>query len=191
MTAVPPAVPPWLVLLNGLPGSGKSTLARRWAAAHPPAVVVDVDVVRAGLEHPDPADVAPGQLAREVAGERARGLLLAGRDVLVPQFLARTPFLETLAALAAGTGARFVEVCLDVDLPVAAARIAARAVRAERPEHVLAAELLARAGGPQALLDKHSRMLDLVRSRPGTHVVRTVDGDPDAGYRVLLAVLAR
>lgn len=191
MTSAQPAVPPRLVLLNGLPGSGKSTLAGRWAAEHPPAVVVDVDVVRARLDHADPADVTAGLLAREVAVEQARGLLLAGRDVLVPQFLARTPFVETLAALASATGARFVEVCLDVDLHVAAARLAVRSRRAERPEHALAAELLARAGGPQALTDKHSRMRDLVRSRPGTHVVRTVDGDPDAGYRALLALLAR
>jgi adenylate kinase family enzyme len=37
-----------LILLNGPPGSGKSTLARRYAETHPPALALDVDVVRAG-----------------------------------------------------------------------------------------------------------------------------------------------
>jgi predicted kinase len=191
VTAPEPAATPRLVLLNGLPGSGKSTLARRWADAHPPAAVVDVDVVRAGLGHPDPADVAAGLLAREVAVEQALALLLTGRDVLVPQFLGRMPFVETLAGLAVGAGARFVEVCLDAGPQVVGARLAVRAAAAERPEHVLAAELLQRAGGPQSLHDKHSRMLDVVRARPRTRVVRTVDGDPGAAYEQLVTLLAR
>lgn len=190
MTTPEPAAPPRLVLLNGLPGSGKSTLARRWAEAHPPAAVVDVDVVRAGLGHPDPTDVGAGLLAREVAVEQARALLLAGRDVLVPQFLGRMPFVDTLVGLAAATGAGFVELCLDTGPEVVAARLAVRAAAAERPEHLLAAELLRRLGGPQSLQDKHSRMLAVVRRRPRTHLVRTVDGAPDAAYRRLVEVLA-
>ena len=69
--------PPRLVLVNGLPGSGKSTLARRWSAGHPPAVVVDVDAVRAGLDHPDPLSDDAGLQARDVALDLARGHLLA------------------------------------------------------------------------------------------------------------------
>lgn len=171
-----------LVLLNGLPGSGKSTLAARYAAVHPGAAVVDVDAVRAGLDHPDPLSDDAGLAAREMALQLARDHLLRGDDVLVPQLLARPPFLEALERLAAQLGARFVEVLLVADPDDVARRLTERAARAERPEHRLTTDLLAQ-GDPLAVVGR--QLDDLVRSRPGTLVVRSVDGEPAAAVTAL------
>ena len=154
---------PRLLLLNGPPGSGKSTLARRYAAEHPRTAVVDVDAVRAGLDHPDPLSDDAGLAARAVALDLARAHLLRGDDVLVLQLLVRPAFVEALE------------------------RLAARATSAERPEHELAAGLLAARGGPASLARCLQQLAELVVLRPGTHVVRATD-DP---YRAVVALLAR
>jgi len=87
---------PRLLLINGLPGSGKSTLAARYVADRALALCLDVDVVRGLLgdwqEHPHDA----GLLARRLALAMARVALREGRDVVVPQFLARPQFLGEL-----------------------------------------------------------------------------------------------
>ena len=178
---------PRLLLLNGPPGSGKSTLARRYAAEHPRTSVVDVDAVRAGLDHPDPLSDDAGLAARAVALDLARAHLLRGDDVLVPQLLVRTPFVEALERLADEVGARFVEVLLEADPADLGPRLAARATSAERPEHELAAGLLAARGGPASLARCLQQLAELVVLRPGTHVVRATD-DP---YRAVVALLAR
>ncbi len=61
----------------------------------------------------DPA--AAGELARRIGIEMARVALGAGRDVIVPQVLARPAFVEQLAALAASCGVAFVELALLID----------------------------------------------------------------------------
>ena len=175
------------MLLNGLPGSGKSTLARRYAAEHPPATVVDVDTVRAGLDHPDLLSDDAGLQAREVALELPREHLLAGHDVLVPQFLGRSVFVEALERLAASVGAGFVEVILAADPAELVQRLVARTT--DRPEHALAAGLLARAGGTCSLGAARQQLEQMVATRPGTHVVPST-GSPDEALQALDRLLA-
>ena len=101
-----------LLLLNGPPGVGKSTMAARYVDSHPFALNLDIDVLRGQLGgwRSDPSRA--GVLVRGLALAAARVHLLAGHDVVVPQFLGRTEFIEELEALAAEVGIRFVEVIL-------------------------------------------------------------------------------
>src|SRR5699024_3555808 len=60
--------------------------------------------------------------------------LADGHDVLLGQYLARTPFIEQLAQLAADHGARFVEVVLILDEQTLAQRLQRRRESPDRPE---------------------------------------------------------
>ena len=138
---------PRLLLINGLPGSGKSTLAARYVADRPLALCLDVDVVRGLLGAWSDRPHEAGLLARRLALAMARLALGEGRDVVVPQFLARPAFIGELEALAGELGAEFVEVVLVEAPDVAAARLAQRAAgpmtAVQRDAHML----LDRAGG--------------------------------------------
>jgi predicted kinase len=185
---VEPGRAPVLVLLNGAPASGKSTLAGRWADAAPGRVVVDVDVVRAmiGGWRDDPT--ASGLLARRMALAAIGEALDAGRDVIVPQFLAAPEFWDALAGAADAAGAGFLAVVLEADARDLAERFAARSAAGERTEHADAAWLQAAAG--EDVADQQSRVLALAATRPGTVRIRTRAGDVDAALAELAAAVA-
>ncbi|MDQ2883547.1 MAG: ATP-binding protein [Actinomycetota bacterium] len=178
-----------LVLINGAPGSGKSTLARMYAEAHPLTLALDIDVVRAmlgrWLDHPTDA----GLIARAMAVEMARVQLMAGRDVVVPQFLGRVEFIVELEKLCQQVGADFVELALLSNPQDLTRRFVHRSRHPETPAHRDAAVLMERSGGVQELPAMNSRMLEVVASRPGTRTVMTVSGEPDRAYRDLLALI--
>lgn len=121
-----PAGSTTLLLLNGLPASGKSTLAAAWCDRRPLSLRLDVDVVRGLLGDwlSDPG--AAGLAARRLALAMATSQLSAGMDVCVPQFLARPEFGVALAGVAESTGARFVEVVLELDPAALTQRFADR-----------------------------------------------------------------
>lgn len=180
---------PRLLLINGLPGSGKSTLARRYVAERPLALCLDVDVVRgllgAWLDTPTDA----GLLARRVALAMAGVVLGEGRDVVVPQFLARPEFVGQLRGLADQCGAAFVEVVLVDGPEEVRARLAARAAApmdaVQRDAHVL----LERDGGVDAVRALHAQLHADVATRPDARHVAPVAGDVEQTYRRLLACL--
>lgn len=180
---------PRLILLNGPPAAGKSTLARRYTADHPLALCLDVDVVRSllggWLERPD----AAGTAARALALVMAREHLLAGHDVVVPQFLARPRLPEQLESLGHQVGADFVEVVLDVDPHVMLERFTQRTAENRRGEHRDAADLLERSGGLAALAQMRAEMLALITDRPRARCLTSHSGDVEETYRDLLAVI--
>jgi len=179
-------VPPRLLLINGLPGSGKSTLAVRYVADRPLALCLDVDVVRgllgAWTDHSHDA----GLLARRLALAMAQVVLDEGRDVVVPQFLARPRFIGELEALAAEVGAEFAEVVLVEEPDAAAARLAERAAGpltlTQRDAHAM----LDRAGGLDVVPELHRRLHDMLAGRPDARRVEPVPGDVERTYRSLL-----
>ena len=101
---------PRLIHLNGPPGIGKSTIARRYADEHPGTLDCDIDVLRALIggwrERPDESAAS----IRTAALALITSYLGGGRDVIVPQLVARPDQLERFEAAAEGTGAEFVEV---------------------------------------------------------------------------------
>ena len=177
---------PRLLLINGLPGSGKSTLAARYVADHPLALCLDVDVVRgllgAWTDRPHDAGLLTRRLALAMAGV----VLGEGRDVAVPQFLARPQFIGELEALAGTVGAVFVEVVLVEDPDVAVARLAQRAAGpmtiVQRDAHAM----LDRAGGLGTVPEMHRRLHEVLAGRPHARRVEPVPGDVEQTYRRLL-----
>jgi predicted kinase len=178
---------PRLIMLNGSPAMGKSTLALRFVADHPLALCLDVDRVRGLLGRWDEHASEAGRLARTMALAMATVHLLAGRDVIVPQLLGRTDFLERLEQTAVDTGSAFYEVVLSDTLPNALARFAARADDPALREHHRLAEHLA--GGVAGVTAMYERVHDVARTRPRTRVLTTAAGDVEGAYRQLLAAL--
>src|SRR5699024_7304091 len=106
---------PTLMLLNGAPGSGKSTLAVLLAAERPLALALDIDTIKHSLGRWGQGLQAAGLRARRLAVVMIRRHLADGHDVVIGQYLARTPFLGELEQLAADCGARFLEAALVLD----------------------------------------------------------------------------
>lgn len=178
-----------LVLLNGAPASGKSTLARRYAAAHPLALALDIDVVRGMLGDWLNRPIDAGLLARAMALRMVRAHLGSGHDVVVPQFLGRTEFAIELEQVAAEVGVEFVEVVLLSSAQDVVERFSERSMRPGAQEHRDATALQDRCGGLAELPVLYQRLLDVVAARPRTRIVRTVVGEVESAYRDLLAAL--
>jgi predicted kinase len=180
---------PRLILINGLPGSGKSTLGRRYLDDHRLTLALDIDVIRSMLGRSLEEPKVSGLAARRLALAMAQTHLQAGHDVLVGQFLGQLEFVEVLDQLAAAIGAPFVEVVLATTVDQSAERFLRRSEDDRRPEHGDAAILLDRAGGRRALTEMHSRLEEVVRSRPNTRTVEVVDGDLEETYLGLLRAI--
>ncbi|MFJ8910564.1 AAA family ATPase [Amycolatopsis sp. NPDC102389] len=174
---------PRLIVLNGPPACGKSTLARRYAEDHPLTLNLDIDRIRGLLgawrDHPARA----GTLARDLAVSAARTHLLAGHDVIVPQFLGRPDLLERLETLAGDTAAEFHEIVLLDTKDNVLRRFAERTRAAVEPEHVEAHEML---GGPERLAAMYDRLVALIATRPKAVVVHTSAGRIQQAYQGLL-----
>lgn len=177
---------PRVVLINGAPGSGKSTLARRYADDHPLSLVLDIDHVRAMLGRWKQTPIDAGVLARRMAVEMARVHLLAGHDVVVPQFLGRIEFVQTLQELCDHVGVPFVEVALVNTAEESIERFIRRSAFSPHPEHRDADELVRDAGGVDELRAMYDRLLAVLSSRPATVIIRTEDGHVDQAYADLL-----
>lgn len=179
-----------LVLINGAPGTGKSTLAQRYVDRHPLTLNLDIDWVRALLGDWRGDETGAGLLARALSLAMARTHLSSGHDVLVPQYLGRLGFICELEGLAGEVGARFHEIVLLDTAVNSVRRFVERSAAAVLPEHVEAAELVARSGGDPALRQMHARLLEVVSARPASRIIRSRHGDVEQAYRQLLACLA-
>lgn len=135
---------PRLVLINGAPGSGKSTMAQALAQGTEMTLMLDIDCIKHSLGRWDEDPSASGTHARRLSLALAQAHLRAGFDVVMGQYLARTPFIEDLEQLAERAEARFVEVVLDIDAPTLADRLDHRAGAPDRREHVVNNRLVGR-----------------------------------------------
>jgi len=151
-----------LVLINGAPGSGKSTVAYALAQDRPLTLALDVDALKHALGRWDADPSSSGRHARRLSLALAREQLLSGFDVVIGQYLARTPFIEDLERLAGDCDARFCECVLDLDAATLAERLAARAKNPDRPEH----EVNNRLVGPDDAAELVQSLESLRKSRP-------------------------
>ncbi|HVF21388.1 MAG TPA: AAA family ATPase [Mycobacteriales bacterium] len=175
-------------MLNGAPGSGKSTLAQRYVDEHPPALNVDLDVLRSlvGGWREDPHTA--GLLARRSALAMVSGHAGAGHDVVIPQYLGRVEFIEQVERVVGSVGARFVEVVLLGPKDESRARFEERAGSPD-PLHRHAAADVTAAGGAAAFDEMYDALLRVIDARPKIRVLPSMAGDVDGAYRSLLAAI--
>ena len=173
-----------LLVINGAPAVGKTTLAHRYAADHPLALVVDVDLLRTHLGGWPQVDESKA-VARDLAVALARAHLVTGHDVVVPQYIGRPEFLARLRALADESGTDFLEVVLTDDPQQVAERFRARRV-------ALAAEVAPHpendvddATVEQVVADAHAGLLRGAAARGA--IVIDASGGPEHAYRELCA----
>ena len=152
-----------LVLINGPPGSGKSTVALSLAQDRPLTLALDVDAVKHALGRWDADPSASGLHARRLSLALAGEQLRREFDVVVGQYLAKTPFIKDLEHLAGESGAQFHEFVLDLDAASLATRLAARATNPDRPEHHVNNRLV----GPEDAAQLIQSLQALRESRPG------------------------
>ncbi|WP_375475714.1 AAA family ATPase [uncultured Jatrophihabitans sp.] len=180
---------PRLIVLNGMPAVGKTTLARRYAADHRLTLVLDLDSIRRllGGWRDDPTQA--GLVARELSVPLAGAHLRAGRDVVVPQYLARPEFLGQLEAVGSEAGADYAEFVLTDDRDTLFRRFAERTAAAAEPAHVEAGEQIAQLGGEPVLGAMYDRLLQLINTRPHAQVLHCPEGAADDVYAQLLGRL--
>ena len=100
-------------------------------------LALDIDAIKHSLGRWDADPPASGLHARRLSLALAEQHLSAGYDVIVGQYLPRTPFIEDLAALAERHHQRLFEFVLDIDAGTLSDRLARRTSGPNRPEHVV------------------------------------------------------
>ncbi len=178
-----------MIVLNGPPGCGKSTLAQRYADEHPLTLSLDIDRIRSliGRWRDDPH--AAGLLARGIALAAARAHLVAGHDVVIPQFLGRLAFLEQAEQVAEQAAASFHEIVLLDSKENAVRRFAGRTRAGADPAHLESQEMVDQRGGREELSAMYDRLMSVIAARPGAKVVPTSSGQVDQAYRDFLRSL--
>jgi len=177
---------PRLIILNGPPGIGKSTVALRYVEDHPMTLSLEQDVVRGLLGGWRTREAESGALARDLCVAMARIHLLAGHDVVVPQFVANPDYLDRLLELGRQVGAQHIEFALLDDVDSAERRFHARITDPRLAEHQrVAAAFIEQAGG---YAHEYARLARCLANRELVEV-RSVEGDPDATYRAVLGHL--
>ena len=151
-----------LVLVNGAPGSGKSMIAQALAQDRSMTLALNIDGLKHSLGRWDEDPSASGLHARRLTLALASEQLRAGFDLVIGQYLARTPFIEDLERLAERHGARFYEFVLDLDAATLAKRLAERAGNPDRLEHAVNNRLV----GPDDATALVQAIESLRQSRP-------------------------
>ena len=127
--------------------------------------------------------VATGEMVRPAALAMIGAHLASGRDVVVPQMVARSSEIERFRSAATAAGSTYTQVMLVDDRDAAIARFHRRTGEGPLMDHVR--DVVARDGGDRFLGMLHDGLMTLSR-RDGVVVVRSVEGDPDGTYRRML-----
>ena len=166
-----------LILLNGPPATGKSTIAQLFVESRPLALNLDIDVIRGQLGNWIDTPIDSGMAARSLALAMTKTHLDSGRDVIVPQFLGRVAFVEELARVAQGSGAKFVEVALMMDRRGALEAFADRREAPGAQTHRDAAALVDLSESTDPVGEMYDALMRLIEQRPSTRRVQIARGE--------------
>jgi hypothetical protein len=176
-----------LIHLNGPPGIGKSTLAARYTDRHAGTLDLDIDRLHPLVGGWQDPGTRVHEILRPVALAMAATHLAGGRDVVLPQYLARVAELARFEHVAGECGARFREVVLLDGKAASIARFGSHEdddVWARHNRRVVASQ-----GGPVFLAAMYERLMEFLRLRPDAVVVRSEPGAVEATYAALIAAL--
>jgi predicted kinase len=176
-----------LIHLNGPPGIGKSTLSALYAERHPGTLNLDIDSLHPLVGGWQDVDNSTHEVLRPVALAMAATHLAGGRDVILPQYLARPDQIEAFERVAHEHGADFREVVLLYDKAEAIDRFERRTDDSEWGKHNR--QLVALQGGSALLAAMYDRLLEVVRLRPLAVVVRSEPEAVESTYASLTRVL--
>jgi predicted kinase len=165
---------PTLLHLNGPSGVGKSTLARAHAAAHPGTLLCDIDELRSWVSGWEDDFVGTGEAVRSSALALMTAYLRTGRDVVLPQLIVTPVQAERFEAAAAGAGATYVGLVLDVAPDVLLERLHARALTSVT---AVVSRIIEERGGDELVLEGRRQLLDLAPSH-GWAVVDASETEP-------------
>lgn len=176
-----------LLHLNGPPGIGKSTLARLYTQRHPGTLNVDIDALHQFLSGWEGSGDHAHEILRPVAKAMVGAHLAGGRDVVLPQYLARVEEIEAFEQIARRHGARFVEIVLRADREEAVSRFSGRPAVDEWDRHNR--DVVERLGGDAFLAEMYHNLADVLDARPNAVVVPAAEGATEETYQAILANL--
>ena len=176
-----------LIHLNGPPGIGKSTLAARYAHRHPGTLNLDIDSLHPLVGGWEDEDNHTHEIVRPIALAMAATQLRGGRDVILPQYLARLTEIDKFEQVAREEGAAFREVVLLAGKTEAIARFDRRSDDSAWGRHNR--RLVALHGGPAMLASMYDRLLEILPARPDAVVVRCEPDAVEATYALLIEAL--
>ena len=176
-----------LIHLNGPPGIGKSTLSALYADRHPGTLNLDIDSLHRLVGGWRDVENHTHEVLRPVALAMASTHLAGGRDVVLPQYLARLDAIEAFERVARQQGAAFRQIVLMNEKAESIARFERRPDDSAWGEHNR--RLVADQGGPVMLAAMYDRLLDVVRHCPAAVVVRSEPEAVEQTYASLMQAL--
>ncbi|HET9871456.1 MAG TPA: AAA family ATPase [Propionibacteriaceae bacterium] len=178
-----------LIHVNGPPGIGKSTLSALYAERHPGVLNLDIDSLHRLVGGWQDVDNHTHEVLRPVALAMASAHLGEGRDVILPQYLARVDEIQAFEKVAHEQGADFREVILFDEKTESIARFDRRRNDSEWDRHNR--EVVALLGGSVMLAAMYDQLLAIMQMRPSAMVVRSEYDSVDDTYASLIRVLTR
>jgi AAA domain-containing protein len=178
-----------LIHLNGPPGIGKSTLSALYADRHPGTLNLDIDSLHRLIGGWQDADTHSHEILRPVALAMASAHLAGGRDVVLPQYLARLEEIERFERVAHERSASFREVVLLDEKAASIARFETR--KDDSPWGRHNRRVVAAQGGAVFLAAMYDRLQEVLRLRPAAVVVRSEPGNVEETYSLLMSALGR